>query len=286
MSGLTNNRPSPILSDTDGEFGISLISDCHIGASITDYDLLEWDLATAYKSRDRILIGGDVFDTILPSDARRYEPGALDKDIAGSTDVVNASVKKAYDILLPYVNLIDGIGYGNHETVVLRKHSVDMIQMLLDKLNPKRDRGVIDNLGYTGFISYDLKCTTRAKVKDTYVIWYNHGTGRVASEGAGLTRLMRNALPFVADCYWCGHYHYKTVNISERFDPQGAKTIAYCMSGAYMQPYQEQPQHKINSEGFKTNYVVEAGLKPQGRGAVRLTVGHSADRFNSVRAEV
>jgi len=51
---------------------------------------------------------------------------------------VNALVKEAFETLKPYVEYIDLIGVGNHETALLRYQHYDAVLMLVGMLNAVR----------------------------------------------------------------------------------------------------------------------------------------------------
>src|SRR5210317_2144984 len=109
-------------------------ADFHIGAFNVDYDWLAADLEEAAEHDSRILIVGDVFDAILPKDAKRYKPEALHARIRQTSNVVDEAVDWAEEILKPYANLIDMIGLGNHESSVEKYHGTDMTARLIRRL--------------------------------------------------------------------------------------------------------------------------------------------------------
>ncbi len=113
--GFFITRPEPLQVKRTTEVGITLMSDLHLGAAHVDYKRIERDLREAKAAGDRILINGDVFDFILPSDHKRFSPDALHSRLRGRRDILNACLEWGTEFLAPYADQIDMIGIGNHE---------------------------------------------------------------------------------------------------------------------------------------------------------------------------
>jgi UDP-2,3-diacylglucosamine pyrophosphatase LpxH len=65
----------------DEKFRLGLLSDLHFGASSMCKPALKYDLDRMAEAECRIAINGDVFDFILPSDMKRFDLDALDREL-------------------------------------------------------------------------------------------------------------------------------------------------------------------------------------------------------------
>lgn len=95
--------------------GFALLSDLHLGSAHADEGLIREELEEARLNRDRVLINGDVFDLILPTDSKRFQPHVVHPRFQGAPDLINKVLDFATDFLEPYADRIDMIGSGNHE---------------------------------------------------------------------------------------------------------------------------------------------------------------------------
>jgi len=189
-------------------FHIYLISDLHLGAEATDEKRIIKELDHAVKKNARININGDVFDGILPKDYLRYMPATIRKSLRGRDDLINATIDYGYNFILPYAKNIDVIGEGNHENAIRKHHNVDMLKLLIARLN--QNEGVnIKQGGYCGFIVYRFCANVkRTGGTERYVIYYKHGTSSRAPVTKGVIDFNREAEVIDgADVIWLAHNH-------------------------------------------------------------------------------
>jgi hypothetical protein len=239
----------------------------------------------------RVLLGGDLWDGILPGDRKRYDPSVLHPRLQGRADVLNAAQEWAEELLMPYAGIIDGIGVGNHETAVEKHSSYDLCRPLVAALNRRREdmgrRTPVQYLGYTSFIQYPIKGRASA-VRNVarYTIWFTHGAGRGGGAGAALSKLGQASTYAAADVYWSGHFHQKAVASKEmrHCDKQRRVIVkqAHCvLTGAYLMSYGTQTQASYAREGRRSNYAADAGMVPGGAGGVRLVLHFDEPGFPS-----
>lgn len=286
LGGLHICRPEPLLIPPNGSVGLRLMSDLHIGAAHVDYSLIKKEIADAVEKNDRIAVNGDVLDLILPKDHKRYSPTALHPRVADRSDVVNASVDWAVEILSPAAHLINMIGVGNHETAVEKYHATDVTRLLIDKLEAiAMKRGpmhVIHYGGYTGFIDYRLRSSVRDKGGYRFVVYYHHGSGGNAPVTRGLIDFNRKDTWVDADLIWMGHKHQRLTVAVEKIrcplqgDEPDVRDVRHVMTGAYFKTYCGQSQASVRQHGRRSNYAADAGLGPGGKGGARveLRVNH------------
>lgn len=267
--GLSIVCPAVDLSCFSQAQGITLISDLHIGAANVDYDLIKKELDVAFKNNDRILLGGDILDLILPSDHKRFLPSVLHTRLQGRNDVLNAAVEWAVEILSPYATLIDVIGVGNHETAIEKLASFDPVAAIIQQLQQVVGRGSqIHHAGYQSYIKYKLPKGQQ------YVIWYHHGSGKSGKTHLEIKKLMDQAQVFEADLYWSGHSHCKANIVESRVicGESGLLTrdVRCLITGGYLMTYGDQDQQEIKSRGRRSNYAADQALRPHGLGGARV----------------
>jgi hypothetical protein len=292
VGGLAVVRPTPILCAPRSSQGLTLMSDLHLGSSQVDYALIEKELKAAKRNGDRVLLGGDVFDLILPGDLKRYEPAKVHARIRGRNDPVNAAVEWAAELLGPYADLIDMVGLGNHETAAQKKGGVDAVRLLVKELNAVRkpDLRPVAQPGYTAYLDYRLQSSPESRPCARYVVFYTHGAGKIGSAVASLKKLQCLTSAFAADLYWSGHSHARA-HCTEVMIHAGrtgrpvAKDVKIVVTGSYMVAYGAQSPASLSRNGPKGNYASEAALAPHGLGGARVVLRFDKAGFPS-RVEV
>ena len=280
LGGLPVIRPTPIICAPRSAQGLTLMSDLHIGSSQVYESLILQELKAARRNRDRVLLGGDVFDLILPSDRKRYSPSAVHPRLRGRNDLVNAAVEMGTELLAPYADLIDVVGQGNHETAAIHNGSVDAVRLLVQNLNTVRDKALkpIAQPGYTAFIEYRLFAVEgAARPAGRYVVWFTHGAGKTNKAALALKGLVDKTHVFEADLYWSGHSHAR-VNCTESKIKCGrngrpvGRDVKCVITGAYTLAYAAQSQASTDRRGPKSNYASEAAMAPHGLGGARVVL--------------
>jgi hypothetical protein len=256
--------------------GLTLMSDLHIGAFNVDEEWIRGELNEARERGDRVNINGDVFDAILPKDAKRYKPEALHPRLHGISKVLDEQVDMAEELLAPYADLIDMIGMGNHESAVEKYHSTDLTARLIRRLNSKvKTTGhEIQYGGYTGFIDYRFRTKKGTGGSRRLVIYYHHGAGGSAPVTKGMIDFARKAAWVDADVIWLGHKHNKISDTGamrlscpiDGDDPVG-RQVVFVMTGSYMTTYTGPVKGKRVA-----SYASDFGMAPQAKGGARLTV--------------
>ena len=253
------------------EFPFFLASDLHLRNPDCDEERIRRDMDKAKRRGCRILLLGDILDLILPGDPKRYTAG---RDVAHVDAAVNDAVDYAVKFLEPWVNGIDMIAMGNHETAPLRFCSVDPILFLVRDLNRLRDKKLppIKHGGYTGFLrmGFYLGTSGREKAVD---IWYNHGQGGSSEVTRGAIDLTRRQY-VKADLIWLGHKHKRLVmdldyelGVTQKgaiYEKERRGVITGCYLRNYGAPGTE--------SGYRLSYAEQRMRTPQARGGAYVTV--------------
>lgn len=280
--GLFISRPAALQWQPGQVQGITLMSDIHLGAANIDLPRVKRELAEARENGDRVLINGDVFDLILPSDHKRFMVDALHPRLRGKRDIINKVVDWGLEIFGPYADLIDMVGLGNHETAVEKHHSIDVVGMLvyrLQELAPKDH--LVHYGGYTGFVDYRFRNSRDGR---RLVIYYHHGSGGTSPITKGMIDFSRKNMFIDADVVWLGHKHHKiadTTPLRLRCPKNGNDPVTdqqvNVMTGSYMVSYAGQSQASVKKHGRRAPYSSDWGLPPQAPGGARLMVSFPTD---------
>lgn len=278
LGGFHINRPEPMKVPYGESTSLTLMSDLHIGAAHVDYKLIEKEIETARENGDRVLINGDLLDLILAKDAKRYSPEAVHPRLAGRSDMINAAITWAAELLAPVAGQIDMIGIGNHETAVSKWHGVDptllVIYELERSIREQKKEHTIHYGGYTGFVDYRVRQDETHGIR--WVLYYHHGSGASAPVTKGMIDFNRKDVFIDADVIWMGHKHNKLsvtvekLSCPEAGDQPKVKEVRHIMTGAYFKTYHGQSQASVRQYGRRSNYAADMGLAPQGRGGVRI----------------
>jgi predicted phosphodiesterase len=182
---------------------ILLLSDIHWDNPKCDRTLLKKHLDEALKSNCDVLLNGDTFCLMQGA----YDPRKNKSDILPEHNVANyldAVVNTAIEFFTPYASILKVIGYGNHETSILKRHETDVIERFVFGFNTK-NKSNLQKGGYGGWIIYNFTYGTRQR---SYKIKYYHGTGGGGPVTRGVIQHNRMST-FVegADMIWMGHVH-------------------------------------------------------------------------------
>jgi hypothetical protein len=194
---------------------IALLSDLHWDNPKCNREVLKRDLNRAREQEARVVINGDFFCLMQG----KYDPRRSKSDIRPEHNVaryLDAIVEDAAEWFSPYADLIDFIGYGNHETSIIRHQETDVLRRFIDLLNYKNKTEVCAG-GYGGWYvsTFDSKGTSRL----SHRLHYFHGSGGGGPVTKGtIQNNRRSAMIDGADCIWMGHVHedYELTYIKQR----------------------------------------------------------------------
>lgn len=236
------------------ETKVLLISDLHWDNPKCDRDLLKKHLDQAVKGNHDILINGDLFCLMQGA----YDPRKSKSDIRPEHNHANyfdAIINTAVDWFAPYAHLIKLVGYGNHETAILKRQETDIIERFVTLLNYKTG-SEIQVGGYGGWIRYqfdDGSSTQSFKIK------YMHGFGGGGAVTRGTIQHNRMSVNVEgADAIWMGHVHedYEMTYTVEELtckDTVQLRDILMIRTSAYKEEY---------GDGSK-GWHIERGASPK-----------------------
>ena len=184
---------------------ILLISDIHWDNPKCKRDLLKSHLDEALKINADILLNGDTFCLMQGA----YDPRKNKNDIRpehNKANYLDAVVDTAIKWFKPYAHLIKVVGYGNHETNILKRQETDVIKRFVDGLNAEMGTDIQVG-GYGGWVLYSFR-RKGSSSSAAYRIKYFHGSGGGGPVTKGSIQFNRmSTMVENADMIWMGHVH-------------------------------------------------------------------------------
>jgi hypothetical protein len=234
-----------------------LISDIHWDNPKCDRDLLTKHLKEAVERNAYIIINGDFFCLMQgKGDPRRSKDDIRPEHNKGN--YLQAVVNDAVQWWKPYAKNLALIGYGNHETGVIKNVEFDALQMFVTLLNHECGTDVQAG-GYGGAILFGMRCGVKEHY-NRFAIHYYHGSGGGGAVTKGVIQDQRiMAMVEGYDCTWQGHVHelYHHINI-----------VTYLNRNDYK--IRQRPVHQLRTATYKEEYQggiggfhVERGRPPK-----------------------
>jgi hypothetical protein len=180
---------------------IAVFSDPHIKI-FGDNSRLKRDIDQAVFDGCRLCFNGDISDFIYHMD-KRYVP-ELDEGEATNAKL-DQGVDFIVDFLEPYKDYIDFIGYGNHETVAIRKYHSDPVARVCKRLGCEIG-------AYRALVRYRWIWGDTSR---TLTVYYHHGGKGVATQNKGILAIRNMVLGAEADVYIVGHGHRAAIDGGE-----------------------------------------------------------------------
>jgi hypothetical protein len=155
---------------------------------------------------------------------------------------LDSLVETAAEWFAPYAQNIKVIGYGNHETSILKHCETDLIERLVTLLNANT-KSSIEIGGYGGWVIYRFRRTDRSSTP--FKIKYFHGSsgGGIVTKGAIQFNRMMTMIEG-ADAIWMGHVHesmeitYTMERLTQK-DTIVLRDVLMIRTPAYKEEYQD-----------------------------------------------
>lgn len=264
-------------------YTFGLMSDVHIDSPGHDRERFTRDMDRLASESATVLFNGDIFDAIMPGDRKRYSRAG---DAMSQDAQVNERVDYAFSRLKPYADIIGYLGYGNHETSVVKYNNSDPIVMLQRELNGARSKSLppIQRGGYVGFIY--LHFHRKGDGVKRHVIYRDHGKGGNSPVTKGIIGLQRLYTTYDADTIWLGHSHTSIIDNASQWaigvSPQGklykAQKVGIITPG-YQRNFEEQSYD--DGQYYKLNFPEERFYAPTGLGYGRLEIDLTSDTIRA-----
>ena len=253
---------------------IAMLSDIHWDNPKCDWDLLKKHLDYCVSENIPVMINGDFFCLMQGKGDKRGNKSDIRPE-HNNAKYLDSIVETAVDWWSPYAHLMTVVGYGNHETAIIKYQETDILQRFVDLLNYKNKSNVYTG-GYGGWLVIRMETTGSSKHCSRIKYFHGSGGGGVVTKGAlNLTRALELYEGF--DVFTMGHIHENscrndvrdTVDYSVRGGYKNSlKDIHLMLTGTYKEEYED------GSKGWH----VERGAPPKPVGGRILSIEYKRIR--------
>ena len=227
------------------EVKIAMLSDIHWDNPKCDWNYLKRHLDYCKEQNIPIMINGDMFCLMQGRGDRRGNKSDIRPE-HNNARYLDSVIETAVEWWSPYADLLTVIGYGNHETAIIKWQETDVLQRFVDLLNYKNNSSVSTG-GYGGWLI--VKNNVFAKTLTTTRIKYFHGSGGGGMVTKGAINLTRS-LEMIEDMdvFTMGHIHENASrndvrecleNNSKTGYQVKHKNIHLMITGAYKEEYED-----------------------------------------------
>lgn len=157
---------------TGWEQWVMVASDIHIDNKKCDRVLLKKHLELAKERKALIFVFGDLFCAMQG----KYDPRKNMDDIRPEdvhANYLDRIVEHAAEFLAPYASQFVLFGYGNHETSILDRHNISLLDRLVTIMN--QQGGDVRVGGFGGWVRFMAKI--RGDGGESIKLRYFHGAG-------------------------------------------------------------------------------------------------------------
>jgi hypothetical protein len=258
---------------------VAMLSDLHWDNPHCDRDMLKRHLDYCLEEDIPVMINGDMFCLMQGRGDNRRNKSDIRPE-HNNAKYLDSIVETAVDWFLPYAHIIKLVGYGNHETAIIKWQETDILQRFVDLLNYKAGSN-IQTGGYGGWLVIKQASGWGSKYSTKVKYFHGSGGGGIVTKGAiNLTRALEVYENF--DVFTMGHIHEN----SSRNDVRD--TIEHHSVGGYV--LKQKQLHLMLTGTYKEEYGdgsqgwhVERGapIKPLGGRilTIKLVRGTTGDRL-------
>lgn len=183
------------------------ISDIHFDSKDCHRELLKSHFEQVKKKGGYIFIFGDWFDGMgCHRDPRSKGQDIRPEYLSQERGYLDLIIEDSVNFLRPYKDHLVFMGYGNHETSIIKHRDTDILNTLCFLLRQEGSKVVKG--GYSGYINLNIPVTKTSNVSK--LLAYHHGYGGNAPRSKGVLRSQMDAMVWSdADIFVSGHDHNK-----------------------------------------------------------------------------
>jgi len=183
---------------------IAMLSDLHWDNPHCDREMLKRHLDYCLEEDIPVMINGDMFCLMQGRGDNRRNKSDIRPE-HNNAKYLDSIVETAVDWFLPYAHIIKLVGYGNHETAIIKFQETDILQRFVDLLNYKAGSN-IQTGGYGGWLIVKQNSGWGSKYSSKVKYFHGSGGGGTVTKGSiNLTRALEIYENF--DVFTMGHIH-------------------------------------------------------------------------------
>ena len=251
---------------------VLLMSDLHWDNPKCDRITLKKHLDAAKEMDAKVVVNGDFFCLMQG----KYDPRSNKNDIRpehNKANYLDAIIEDAVNWFAPYKDVLTIIGYGNHETNIIKRMETDPLQRFVDLFNfTHKPKNPLVTGGYGGWINFRVE-TNQGKASK--LMHYFHGSGGGGPVTKGTIQNQRKMADVDgADMIWMGHVHelytmYQSKSfINTNTHKPDIKNVLHIRTSTYKEEF---------NDGYM-GWHIERGAPPKPIGAVLLSLSYRRRR--------
>lgn len=231
-----------ILTLTGSKAIIAMLSDLHWDNPKCDRASLKKHLDYCLENKIPVMINGDMFCLMQGRGDRRSSKSDILPEHNNSR-YIDSVIETAVKWFAPYKDILTVIGYGNHETAIIKWQETDVLRRFVDLFNMTHGTNVFVG-GYGGWIVVRQGLTSTSFVSTTIKYFHGSGGGGLVTKGAiNLTRALEMYEGF--DVFSMGHIHENSSrnDVRDTIKTRGTsvqiehKQLHLMITGAYKEEY-------------------------------------------------
>jgi hypothetical protein len=260
------------------EFWTLITSDEHIDSPKCDVKLLRHHMSQAVDRGAPMFKLGDTLDAMQGKGDKRSDKTDL-ADKHRRSDYLNSLVEEAVLFYEPYKENLAYIGYGNHETSLIKHYEFDAVSFIVRDLQLQGSPVVKG--GYRGWVKFLFTRKGKGSWRQSVNLYQIHGYGGGGPVTKDVIQASRKAVYLPdADIVVSGHTHDRNVFPIERIrlsdhGKESQSTQYHIKTGGYKNAFENHDQ------GFE----VEKGMPPKPLGGYWIRFYWSS-RTNKIHYEV
>jgi len=131
-------------------FKLAMLSDLHWDNPKCDWNTLKRHLDYCLSNDIKVFINGDMFCLMQGQGDRRKNKSDIRQE-HNNSHYLDSIVNTAVEWFSPYAEILTVIGYGNHETAIIKNLETDPLQRFVDLLN-YTNKANVQTGGYGGWL--------------------------------------------------------------------------------------------------------------------------------------
>jgi len=186
------------------ETRLAILSDLHWDNPKCDRDMLKRHLDYCLKESIPVMVVGDLFCLMQGKGDRRGNKSDIRPE-HNNAKYLDSIVETAVEWFSPYASILTVIGYGNHETAIIKHQETDLLQRFVDLMNYKNKSNIFTG-GYGGWMVIKKEVKSSTSITKTLKYFHGSGGGGIVTKGAiNLTRALETYENM--DVFVMGHIH-------------------------------------------------------------------------------
>ena len=210
------------------EVRIAMLSDLHWDNPHCDRELLKRHLDYCIEENIPVIINGDMFCLMQGRGDNRRNKSDIRPE-HNNAMYLDSIVNTAVEWFMPYAHIIKLVGYGNHETAIIKWQETDILQRFVDNIN-FRAQSNMQIGGYGGWVVVRQVPNEGNTTSFSTKLKYFHGSGgggTVTKGSINLTRALEIYEGF--DVFSMGHIHENSSRNDVRDTLEKHSMTGYCL---------------------------------------------------------